>query len=209
MHPSLLLILRASLVLLSLLPGPALRADAPDPAALQAQIAASHLETGRAVALKNVKLPVGLGTLRLEDGVLIPPSPVGGKTVEMVFLGKGRIEVDPPDAIERGQLELFTGSPRLDTGFKDAVLVVGLAAAVAALLKKPAAQMDAETIRRAEELYTSWKGRKERKLLNAERGILLDALGDPAGAGYFAAMFRGSDLGDFLYMVEPDGQEQV
>jgi hypothetical protein len=157
----------------------------------------------------NVKLAVGLGMLRLEEGVLIPASPVGGKTIEMVFLGKGRIEVEPPDAIEAGQLELFTGSPRLDTEFKDAVLVVGLDAAVSALLKKPAAQADAETVRRGKELYASWKGRKERKLLNAERGILLDAMGDSAAAGYFAAMFRGSELGDFLYMVEPDGQEQV
>jgi hypothetical protein len=43
--------LRSLLVLLSLLPCAVLRADSPDPAALQAQIAAAHLEIGRAVAL--------------------------------------------------------------------------------------------------------------------------------------------------------------
>src|SRR3954452_24333278 len=169
-----------------LLAAGALRAQAPDPAAFQAAIAGARLEPARAVTLKNVKLGVGLGTLRLEDGVLIPATPVGGKTVEMVFLGKGRLEVEPPDAIESGQLELFTGGSRLDAEFKEAVLVVGLDAAVAALLRKPAVQADAETVRRGEELYASWKGRKERKLLNAERGILLNALNDPAGVGYFA-----------------------
>src|SRR4051812_48695993 len=195
--------------LLPLLAAGVLHAQTPDPAALQAAVAGARLEPARAVTLKNVKLGVGLGTLRLEDGVLIPATPVGGKTIEMVFLGKGRLEVEPPDAVEAGQLELFTGGSRLDMEFKDAVLVVGLDAAVSALLKKPAAQADTSTVRRGEELYASWKGRKERKLLNAERGILLDALGDPAAAGYFAALFRGSELGDFLYMVEPDGQEQV
>src|SRR4051794_5564843 len=96
----------------------ALRAQAPDPAALQAAIAGAKLDPARAVTLKNVKLGVGLGTLRLEDGVLIPATPVGGKTVEMVFLGKGRLEVEPPDAIESGQLELFTGGSRPGAGFK-------------------------------------------------------------------------------------------
>src|SRR3954452_6667902 len=175
-----------ALVLLSLFLGGVLRAQGPEPAALQAQIAAAHLEIGRAVTVENVKLAVGLGTLRLEDGVLIPATAVGGKTIEMVFLGKGRLEVEPPDAVEAGQLELFTGGSRLDMEFKDAVLVVGLDGAVSALLKNPAAPADAETVRRGEELYASWKGRKERKLLNAERGILLDALGDPAATGYFA-----------------------
>ncbi|HEV2854521.1 MAG TPA: hypothetical protein VHC97_17130 [Thermoanaerobaculia bacterium] len=90
-------------------------AAAPDPVKLQAEISASRLDTARAVSLKNVKLAMGPGTLRLDDGVLIPTTEVGGKTAEMVFLGKGRIEVEPPDAIEAGQLELFTGGSRLET----------------------------------------------------------------------------------------------
>src|SRR3954466_6838541 len=111
-------------VLLCLLPAfraaAALRAQAPDPAALQAAIAGAKLDPARAVTLKNVKLGGGLGTLRLEDGVLTPATPVGGKTVEMVFLGKGRMEVEPPDAIEAGQLELFTGAPARGRGLTEA-----------------------------------------------------------------------------------------
>src|SRR4051794_7179305 len=130
-------------VLLCLLPAflaaAALRAQAPDPAALQAAIAGAKLDPARAVTLKNVKLGVGLGTLRLEDGVLIPATPVGGKTVEIVFLGKGRMEVEPPDAIEAGQLELFTGGSRLDAGVKEAVLAGGQGAAGAGVLRQPPA----------------------------------------------------------------------
>lgn len=195
--------------LLPVLAAGALRAQASDPAALQAAIAGARLEPARAVTLKNVKLGVGLGTLRLEDGVLIPATPVGGKSIEMVFLGKGRLEVEPPDAVEAGQLELFTGGSRLDAEFKEAVLVVGQDAAVAAMLKRPAAQPDAEQSRRAEALFADWRKKGEWKYLSAERGILLNALRDPVAAGYFAAWFRGGDLGDILYRVQPGEQEQV
>lgn len=187
----------------------ALRAQAPDPAALQAAIAGARLDSTRAVTLKGVKLGVGLGTLRLEDGVLIPATPVGGRTVELVFLGKGRIELEPPDAIEAGQLELFTGGSRLDEEFKEAVLVVGQDAAVAAMLKRPAAPPDAERSRRAEALFADWRKKGEWKTMSAERGILLNAMRDPVAAGYFAAWFRGGDLGDVFYCVQPGEREQV
>ncbi|HEX4965719.1 MAG TPA: M1 family aminopeptidase [Thermoanaerobaculia bacterium] len=183
-------------------------AEVLDPAALQAEIAASHLEPARAVTLKNLKLNAGLATLHL-DGLLVPASAVGGGTIEMVFLGNGRIELDPPDSIEAGQLELFTGGARLDAEFKEAVLVVGLDAAVTAMLRRPPAQPDGDTVRRAESLYTAWRGKRERKLLDIDRGILLDALHDPVANGYFAAWFRAAEPGDFLYFVEPGDREQV
>jgi len=185
-------------------------ASAPaDPAALRRELEAAHLEPARAVAVKNLKMNAGLATLRLEEGVLLPASPVGGKTVELVFLGRGRITLDPPDRVESGQLELFTGGTRLDEEFKEAVLVVGLDAAVGAILRKPAAQPDAATLKRAEELYKQWRGKPERKQLNVETGILGDALGDPSYQGYFAAWFKGGGAGDFLYLLEPDSREQV
>ena len=180
-----------------------------DPAALQTEIASTRLDPARAVSLKGVKLAIGVGTLHLDDGVLIPASAVGGKASEMVFLGKGRLAIDPPDAIETGQLEMFTGGPRLDSEFKEAVLVIGQDAAVAAMLRKPAAQPDADRVRQAEALYADWRKKGERRIMNAERGILLGALRDPVAAGYFAAWFRGSELGDFFYCVDPGVREQV
>src|SRR5206468_3775503 len=68
-----------------------------DPAALQREIASSHLEPARAVAVRNLNLNAGLARFDLEDGVLLPASRVGGRSIEMVFLGTGRISVEPPD----------------------------------------------------------------------------------------------------------------
>lgn len=198
-------------------PGPGHADTLPDPAALRGEIEALRLEPGRAVSLKNLKLAAGLGTLQL-DGTLFPTSEVGGKVVEMVFLGKGRITLEPPNAIEAGQIELFTGQSRLDTEFGEAVLVVGLDAAVSAMLRRPAAQPDAETLRKAEALYQEWRKRREREVLGVERSLLADGLREPGSEGYFAAWFRagggageaGSTVpGEFVYVVEPASREQV
>ena len=188
----------------------AVQAQAPDPASLLKEMAVARLEPSRAVSLKNLKLGTGLGMLYLDDGVLIPSTTVGGKTVEMVFIGKGRVAVEPPDDVEAGQLELFTGGTRLEEEFTEMVMVLGLDAATDAILRRPkVAQLDAALARRAEELFTKWKGGPERKVLNVDSAVLRDVVGDAAYQGFFAAWFRGGELGDFLYLVEPDVEEQV
>ncbi|HSN86786.1 MAG TPA: M1 family aminopeptidase, partial [Thermoanaerobaculia bacterium] len=188
---------------------PAHAAGEPDPAALQRELAASRLDLERAVTLKKVKLDVGLATLHLEDGILVPAVAAGMEPAEMVFLGKGRIEMAAPDEVEAGQLELFTGAPRLDESFTEAVLVVGSDAAATALLRKPAAAPEEAARRRVDALWGEWRKSREREIFNVDRALLLDALKDPLGAGYFGAWFRGGAQGDFLYLVQPDDQEQV
>ena len=181
---------------------------ADDPAAILRELDAAALEPARAVTLENVRLAAGLASIQL-DGTLLPGTPVAGRSREMVFLGRGRVTLEPPDDIEAGQLELFTGSRRLDTEFKEAVLVVGSTPAATAILRKPAAAADPALARRAEEVYQRWRKSHERKALHVESGLLLNALGEPAYEGYFAASFLGTDLGDLLYQVDPESSEQV
>ena len=196
------------LVLAALLPVPGLAQEVSDPIALRREIDALRLDSGRAVTLDKVKLSAGLAQLEL-DGLLFPTSPVGGRVVEMVFLGNGRIILEPPDAIEAGQLDLFTGQSRLDAEFAEAVLVLGLDAAADALLRKTPAQPDLVSLARAEVLHDEWRRRREREVLGVERSLLADALRDPSAEGYFAAWFRGAEPGDFVYVVEPASREQV
>lgn len=207
-HPRRLLL---ALLALAAVPGSVHADTPPDPAALRGQIEALRLEPGRAVTLSNVKLAAGLGTLQL-DGTLLPTSEVDGRVVELVFLGQGRISLEPPNAIEAGQLELFTGQGRLDAEFGEAVLVVGLDAAVSAMLRRPAAEPDAGTLEKAEALYRDWRKRREREVLGVERSLLADGLREPGAEGYFAAWFRqgtGGGHGDFVYVVDPASREQV
>ena len=190
--------------------GAAQAAPAPEPAALRRDIDGMKLVSEDAVSLRNVRLGAGLAKLNLKDGVLVPVSAVGGKVVEMVFVGTGEVALEAPDAVEAGQLELFTGGKRLDEEFEDAVLVVGIDAAVDAMLRKPkTGELPPEVARRATGFYARWRSGPVRKLLDVEGAVLADALGDPVAQGYFAAWFQGKEQKDFLYVVEPASEEQV
>jgi hypothetical protein len=124
----------------------------PDAAHLQGEVEAAALDGARAVAIQHLELAAGPGKLQLQSGVLIPAAPAGGRSLELVFVGAGRIELDPPDAIEAGQLELFTGHRRLDEEISAAVLVVGMDGVTSALLKRPAVAAAAPQLATAQEM---------------------------------------------------------
>jgi len=185
------------------------RAEAGEGGRIKGEIAASRLELAGAVAATNLSLNAGLARLDLRQGVLVPASPIGGKVVEMVFLGSGRVSVAPPDEIEAGQLELFTGGPKLDEEIDQAILVVGLDAASAALMRRARVHPTAEQEQQAARLYERWKTSPERRQLHVEGGILINAAGDRSYQGFFAGWFHGKVQGDFLYLVDPGDREQV
>lgn len=176
---------------------------------LWSEIQSSRLEPGRAVTVTNLVLETGEAELRIERGTFVPTTPVGGRPVEMVFAGEARLVLEPPDDIEAGQLELFTGSPSLDERITEAVLVLAVDAAADNLARRAAADLDPALGRRAEEIFRRWRQRPERRLLGVEAAIFRDAVGDPFYANYFAGWFRGEELGEFLYLFEPDVAEQI
>ena len=151
-----------------------------------------------------------MALFKIEHGVFFPVTPVGGHTVEMVFQGSAKLILEPPDEIEAGQLDLFTGSPALDERVKEAVLVINLDAAADAIFSRPKiADLDPGTRQRAEALYEQWRKRPERGLLGVEAAIFRDALGDPLIEGYFAGWLRSENLEELLYVVDPTATEQV
>jgi hypothetical protein len=176
---------------------------------LARELAASRLDFDRAVTVHGIQLGVGPALLALDDGLLVPATPVGGKTAEMVFLGRGRFEMDPPDEIEAGQLELSTGVRRLDEEVTEAVFVVGLETTVQALLRLPKATPDAERARRCGQIWSSWRQAPERRLLDVDTAVLSIALGLPSSRSFFAARLRSEGLGEFVYAIDPNAQEQV
>lgn len=191
---------------------PACAADgaAPDPRALIDRLRATRLETGTPLRLEKVRLETGSAVLDLTDGLLFPAAAVGERAVEMVFVGEGTVHLEPPDAIEAGQLQLFTGAETLDERFTEAVFVDARDDAVRALLERPAAdRVDARTVHRARERFASWKASPERRILGVDAGILRDALGEALYEQYFAAWFHGEELGEFLLLVDPAAEEQL
>lgn len=181
----------------------------PDPRLLIERLRSSALDASAPLRLEKVRLDTGSAVLELADGLLFPVAGAGERAVEMVFVGNGVVHLEPPDEIEAGQLELFTGSRVLDERFTEAVLVVARDDAARALLERDTASPDPEGRRRAQERFASWRASPERRLLGVDAGILADALGDPFAEEYFAAWFRGRELGDFLLLVDPAAEEPL
>jgi len=103
--------------------------QAASPAELTAAIRGGPARPDLAVRVQGFRLGTGLGAVFLDDGVLVPAEPVAGRPVEWVFVGDGRAHLEPPDEVERGQMELFTGAPVLDERFDRAVFAIALDAA--------------------------------------------------------------------------------
>ncbi len=203
-------------VLLAMLVLPALGKPAladsapPSPETLWEKIRATRLELDRAVEIRGLVLNTGMALFKIEHGILFPATPVGERTVEMVFQGSAKLVLKPPDEIEAGQLELFTGSPVIEERVEEAVLAINLNAAADAIFgRPPVAELDAGTRGRAQEIFEQWLQRPERRLFGVESAIFQDALGDPLVEGYFAGWFRGEELEEMLYLVDPNAPEQV
>src|ERR1051326_4556420 len=146
------------------------------------------------VHVEKVTLHAGAATIELIDGTVVAETPA-----EAVFLGRGTIKVKPDDAIEAGQLELFTAKRELDEQFTEAVFVAASAETMATLTKG-APGGDAA---RAQTVYDAWKSGSERKQLGVESRLLAASLGDASADKFFVAHLHGSHLGGFDYFIDP------
>lgn len=180
------------------------------PQALVEEILASDLDPTRAVLAKGLKLKAGPAQIELESGFLVPTKPVSGEVREVVFVGRGRVRLEVADRLEAQQLELFTGSGRIDEPIYSAVMVVAQGAAQQAMLERelvdglPLAEFEAARL-----LFTEWRSSGERRLLQVDTMLVADVLGDRFAQSYFAGLFESKDLGRFLYVFDPTAYEQV
>ena len=102
---------------------PAVQAAGADPLDLLTEIRSTQLDPASAVYIEGISIPVGDGALAIGQGTVIPTRSVAGRVVEWVFVGQARFQLDPPDAIEADQLEMFTGEPSLDVAVDSFVMV--------------------------------------------------------------------------------------
>ena len=185
-------------------------AAALEPAELLSRIRGSSLVPAEAVALRNVELELGPAIFEMQRGILFPAAPVAGRTVELVFIGQARFRLEAPDEIEAGQLELFTGERALEVPVEEAVLVLANEGAVAELLRGPPPhEVRPELKARAEEIHRRWLDRAERRRAGVESAIFKLLVGDEAFQQYFALWCHSFELGDFVYQLDPEEQEQI
>jgi len=185
----------------------ALRASAPTD--LEQQIQNPSLDLSHAVAVRDVAIELGGGVLEVEQGVLVPASPISGRVMEVVFVGKALFRLTPPNDVEAQQLEVFTQQTTLEAGIEGAVFAIGNASIMDRLMNRSPATPDSATQARARELFDGWVRGSERRVFGVDAAIWRALSADPLSQGYFASLFQSADLGNFCLLLEPWESDQL
>jgi len=181
-----------------------------EPADLLRQIESPVLETHSAVSVRNLELELGPAILAIQRGFLIPARIDDGRVTELVFIGQARFRLEPPDAIEAGQLQLFTGETRLDAAVEEAVLVLARETVATHLLERTHTQRPLpELLDRARALHARWLESTERRTTGIDAAVFKALIGDAAFQDYFAVWCHSFELGRFLYRFDPEDVEQI
>ena len=174
-----------------------------------AKIRATDLQA-EGIPVKRLILDLGVGELELTDGSLYILGGYEQTSIEAVFMGHGVLRFTPPDDVEAGQLELFTGAEELDEPITEVSFAATRDAVVAAIRSQESdGSVDLEQEQRAGERAAKWIAGYERELLGVEVALLHDAVGDPTHDGFFAATVKGEDLEDFLFSIDPSATEPI
>jgi tetratricopeptide (TPR) repeat protein len=201
---------RVGLALLAFLAGSFGPSRALEPEELLHQLRTTALDPALALPADGARLALGPGTLAIERGVLLPATTRSGITTEYVFVGQARFELEPPDEIEAGQIELFTGERSLDTPVDEAVLVTTNPGTLAQLVAHPPRGGAApDLVERARSLHAQWLDRPERRKSGVEASLFRSLVGDAAFGEYFALWCRSPVLGEFLYEFDPEEAEPI
>lgn len=171
----------------------------------------ASIDPGDARIVGRTKIQAGPATVELRGGWVYPVRiPGSASAATYVFVGRGRIDLSPRDAVERQQLELFTGSETLSETFGEALLLVANDDAGRALVRADAPPMgDPAALAKATERLEAWKKGTLRKALATDAALLTDEIEGGSYDGYFLAVPEGDSLGEFWYVVDPDAAEEV
>lgn len=170
--------------------------------------------TNQVETVRGLTLTRDAGELDLEAGTLTRLSPVGGRTMALVFNGKGTFRFTPPAGIERERLKLFRKVEQLNEPIAWAVLFFAdstLAEVARQTTPSGTPHQDADdAVEKAVDLWTGsadfFKPDKDAHYLPAD--LAATALnGDQSG--YFTAVV-GPESGDPLqFTINPAAREAV
>jgi Peptidase family M1 domain len=168
--------------------------------------------TDQKAVTENVTFKRDAATFTFKDGNLAFAAPVAGHVVAAVFSGEGIFELDPPTDMDRHQISRFTGQPRLQDGFRQAVFyftddswqqlskLLSVRGGGDAAAAGPALESDQTKIR---ERLNGWYDNEITgafSMRNLAARMLAD-LTDPSSRGFFLADIKSEHHDDLLYQV--------
>ncbi len=195
--------------LATLAPALATTAEVPSPQQLLDELKAPGVDFDRAVAVSGLRLSVDRADMLLGEGWLIPATTLSGRVVEAVFVGSGRLRLEPPDATEAAQLEIYTGEQRVDRTFDAAVLVVPNDSASQGMFRRVIAPLPAERRDRVATLWKRWRESAERRALGVDALLLADGLGEQVFASAFVTWMLSGEENPILLQIDPTAEEPL
>lgn len=183
--------------------------ERPDPPERYRQLREARLEP--AGELRDATLRIDRVELTFEHGQLYLAPEIGGHVTGAVFLGDGRVLLDPPDAVEREQLDRHLESEAIDMEFER--LVLRFSDDTAERLRSQAVPGGRVDTRRAQGL---WKERHDKagdeRLFDVDARVLADLVdlehgtADPRGGLLWADIDADHW---FSVEIDPGRQEEV
>jgi hypothetical protein len=120
MRPLSLFVFVLFLGMAPMLVGQAAPAGAQEPAAVWRTLWQPTFDAGKSASVKDLTLVRDRIHLTLIDGTLQFTQPVNGIVFGATFRGNARLQVQPPNSVEAGQLRLLTKQDTLDMQFSEA-----------------------------------------------------------------------------------------
>jgi hypothetical protein len=162
-------------------------------------------DPAKSARAENVVIQRDRVKITLTDGTIHFAQPANGVTFAAVFHGNGRLEAEPPNAIEGHQLRLFTKQDRLDMPFTDATFSF-----TDGFLDEVARQVHWSNPAAADDLYA--KRQQERENLGAAhvprlfKGVLS---GERKRTAFFLADLKTKDKGWVEVLDDAMEQEEI
>ena len=166
-----------------------------------------HMTQGERVApVRNVTLRRDAVVFHLDDGNLFLATPVVGRTIGAVFVGRGSVSFIPPLAIERAEVQRV---------LRDSVVDAPISAAAFVFTDSTLAEFERQLSfgpRPAVSPATDVLGDAIDHLVDGRRVVqptLITALLNGDTNGFFYAHVKREHGEDLMFMVDPDDDEQV
>ncbi|ANM31227.1 hypothetical protein ABI59_19085 [Acidobacteria bacterium Mor1] len=178
--------------------------------ALLEEMRSTELRFDEAVQVENLQIELAAARIDFRHGTLIPARAVGGRDIELVFLGSARFHYENADPVEQHQLELFVNAEALDAEVSAAVISLGDPGLMARLFEgRPATLLDVEEEEKARKCFEAWVNGPVTRGLGVDASLLRAALGDPEGQAQYSGWFQSEEVGDFFYRFDPAEVEQI
>ena len=191
---------------------------APPPSGLERTAAAERYEPvfealrklapldGRVAPVRNLTLRRDVIQFHLEDGNLFLATPVAGRTIGAVFVGRGSVGFTPPLAIERGEVRRVLGDSVVDARISSAAFI---------FTDSTLAELERQLSfgpRPAASQGTGVLGDAIDHLVDGRQVVqptLITTLLNGDANGFFYAHVKREHGEDLMFMMDPDDDEQV